>query len=70
MNPRLTPETAAMREMVLAFAGRDLPPAGDGPFDAGEFRRRWGLAGKQGLTGATVPPSTAGAGWTPSPPPS
>lgn len=30
MNPRLTPETAAMREMVLAFAGRDLPPAGNG----------------------------------------
>ncbi|SFQ37940.1 MULTISPECIES: L-prolyl-[peptidyl-carrier protein] dehydrogenase [Actinomadura] len=62
MNPRLTPETAAMREMVLAFAGRDLPPAGNGPFDAGEFRRRWGLAGKQGLTGATVPAEYGGSG--------
>ncbi len=62
MDSRLSPETAAMRDMVLAFAGRDLPAAADGAFDPADFRRRWRLAGKQGLTGATVPAEYGGSG--------
>ncbi|GAA1894409.1 L-prolyl-[peptidyl-carrier protein] dehydrogenase [Actinomadura bangladeshensis] len=62
MTPRLSPETAAMRDMVLAFAGRDLPAAPDRAFDPADFRRRWRLAGKQGLTGATVPAEYGGSG--------
>ncbi|TDD80541.1 acyl-CoA dehydrogenase [Actinomadura rubrisoli] len=59
-NTHLSPETEAMREMVLAFARRDL--AGSGGFDPGEFRRRWRLAGEQGLTGGTVPDKYGGSG--------
>jgi alkylation response protein AidB-like acyl-CoA dehydrogenase len=55
-----------MRDMVLHFAHRDLSGAGDPPgstgWDAGDFRRRWQLAGKQGIVGATVPSRYGGSG--------
>nr|WP_131741036.1 L-prolyl-[peptidyl-carrier protein] dehydrogenase [Actinomadura roseirufa] len=49
-----------MREMVLAFARRDL--GGDGAFEPAGFRRRWRLAGNQGLVGGTVPAEFGGSG--------
>jgi alkylation response protein AidB-like acyl-CoA dehydrogenase len=65
MNLELSPETdptdtAAMRAMVVAFARRDLGPGGT--FDPADFRRRWRLAGKQGLLGGTVPGEYGGSG--------
>lgn len=61
MNLDLAPETAAMCEALTAFARRDLgqTPESLTPED---FRRRWQLAGKQGITGATVPEAYGGSG--------
>ena len=60
------PETAEMRDMVLQFARRDLsgPPGASGTpaWDPEEFRRRWQLAGKQGIVGATIPSRYGGSG--------
>ncbi|MEE1941358.1 acyl-CoA dehydrogenase family protein [Streptomyces sp. TRM 70361] len=71
MNFDLDPETAEMRDMVLRFARRELArppgvsgasPDAPGGFDSGDFRRRWLLAGKQGVVGATVPGRYGGSG--------
>ncbi|RFS82223.1 acyl-CoA dehydrogenase [Actinomadura spongiicola] len=63
MNLRLTPELTEMRETVLAFARRDLAPEqGGDAAGADRFRARWRLAGRQGLTGATVPAEYGGSG--------
>ncbi|MEV5379578.1 L-prolyl-[peptidyl-carrier protein] dehydrogenase [Streptomyces nondiastaticus] len=61
MNFDFDTETAEMRDMVVRFARRDL---GDGTaaHDPDDFRRRWQLAGKQGLTGASVPAAYGGSG--------
>ncbi|MFC5718651.1 L-prolyl-[peptidyl-carrier protein] dehydrogenase [Streptomyces gamaensis] len=61
MNFDFDPETEEMRAMVVAFARRDL--GGDGTYRTREeFRRRWQLAGKQGLVGTTVPAADGGSG--------
>ncbi|MGK5730886.1 L-prolyl-[peptidyl-carrier protein] dehydrogenase [Streptomyces sp. URMC 124] len=61
MNFDFDTETAQMRDMVVRFARRDL---GDGTaaHDPLEFRRRWQLAGKQGIVGASVPAAYGGSG--------
>ncbi|MFE5871270.1 L-prolyl-[peptidyl-carrier protein] dehydrogenase [Streptomyces roseifaciens] len=61
MNFDFDTETAEMRDMVVRFARRDL---GDGTaaHDPEEFRRRWRLAGKQGIVGASVPAAYGGSG--------
>ncbi|MEU1816325.1 L-prolyl-[peptidyl-carrier protein] dehydrogenase [Streptomyces roseifaciens] len=61
MNFDFDTETAEMRDMVVRFARRDL---GDGTaaYDPEEFRRRWQLAGKQGIVGASVPAAYGGSG--------
>ncbi|MCQ8769418.1 L-prolyl-[peptidyl-carrier protein] dehydrogenase [Streptomyces telluris] len=61
MNFDFDTETAEMRDMVVRFARRDL---GDGTaaHDPEEFRRRWQLAGKQGIVGASVPAAYGGSG--------
>ncbi|MEH6379331.1 L-prolyl-[peptidyl-carrier protein] dehydrogenase [Streptomyces sp. KLMMK] len=61
MNFEFDTETAEMRDMVVRFARRDL---GDGTaaHDPEEFRRRWQLAGKQGIVGASVPAAYGGSG--------
>ncbi|TDT28117.1 L-prolyl-[peptidyl carrier protein] dehydrogenase [Streptomyces sp. BK208] len=54
-------DTTQMRDMVVRFARREL--ASPGCFDdAGDFRRRWRLAGKQGLVGTSVPGEFGGSG--------
>ncbi|ATL69260.1 L-prolyl-[peptidyl-carrier protein] dehydrogenase [Nocardia terpenica] len=60
MNFDLPPETEAMCAALTAFARRDL--AGGDCFDPGDFRRRWRLAGRQGIVGATVPEEYGGSG--------
>ncbi|WP_058042581.1 L-prolyl-[peptidyl-carrier protein] dehydrogenase [Streptomyces roseifaciens] len=61
MNFDFDTETAEMCDMVVRFARRDL---GDGTaaHDPEEFRRRWRLAGKQGIVGASVPAAYGGSG--------
>ncbi|MFC8741131.1 L-prolyl-[peptidyl-carrier protein] dehydrogenase [Streptomyces sp. NPDC057176] len=54
-------ETAEMRDMVVRFARRELDSSGRFA-DAEDFRRRWRLAGKQGLVGTTVPGEFGGSG--------
>ncbi|CAM5296918.1 L-prolyl-[peptidyl-carrier protein] dehydrogenase [Streptomyces aurantiogriseus] len=60
MNFDFDAETEEMRDMVVRFAGGELtaPPE----FDPDDFRRRWRLAGKQGLVGSTVPVAYGGSG--------
>jgi L-prolyl-PCP dehydrogenase len=60
MNFDLPAETETMCEAVIALARRDL--AGADTFDLDDFRRRWQLAGKQGIVGATVPEEYGGSG--------
>ncbi|MFE7721999.1 L-prolyl-[peptidyl-carrier protein] dehydrogenase [Nocardia rhizosphaerihabitans] len=60
MNFDLPPDTEAMCEALIAFAHRDL--GGTDSFVAEDFRRRWMLAGKQGILGATVPEQYGGSG--------
>ncbi|MBL1075895.1 acyl-CoA dehydrogenase family protein [Nocardia sp. 2] len=61
MNFDLPPDIEAMCTALTAFARRDLNgPAHD--FDSTDFRRRWLLAGKQGILGATVPEEYGGSG--------
>lgn len=60
MNFDLPAETREMYDMVVGFASREL--AAPEVFDSGDFRRRWSLAGKQGLVGATVPTEYGGSG--------
>ncbi|WP_338896097.1 hypothetical protein WBG99_10625 [Streptomyces sp. TG1A-60] len=68
MNFEFDADTEEMRAMVVTFAQRELSdrsePAAHG-FDADDFRRRWLLAGTQGLVGVSSPPSTEAAAWTP-----
>lgn len=77
MNFDFDPDTEEMREMVVRFAQRELsspgsptgsasPATEDGTrrgagFDSDEFRRRWLLAGKQGLVGGVVPSEYGGS---------
>lgn len=59
------PECEEMRAMVLAFARRELAGpygAAHAGFDADDFRRRWRLAGAQGLVGGAVPVEYGGSG--------
>jgi alkylation response protein AidB-like acyl-CoA dehydrogenase len=60
MNFDLAAETEEMRDMVRRFADRELAPPAE--FDADDFRRRWRLAGKQGLVGSSVPHAYGGSG--------
>jgi len=60
MNFDFDPDTEEMREMVTRFAEHEL--SGGGDFDAGEFRHRWRLAGKQGIVGTTIPDEYGGGG--------
>ncbi|WP_194813449.1 L-prolyl-[peptidyl-carrier protein] dehydrogenase [Nocardia sp. XZ_19_385] len=60
MNFELSPEITAMCEAVTGFAQRDL--TGPDSFEPIDFRRRWELAGKQGILGATVPTQYGGSG--------
>ncbi|MFD1660491.1 L-prolyl-[peptidyl-carrier protein] dehydrogenase [Streptomyces caeni] len=60
MNFEYDTDTAQMRDMVVNFARRDL--SGPCEWDAADFRRRWQLAGKQGLAGATIPGEYGGSG--------
>lgn len=58
-------ECEEMCATVLAFARRELTARGGAAhpaFDAGDFRRRWRLAGAQGLVGGTVPVDYGGSG--------
>ncbi|QLE74726.1 acyl-CoA dehydrogenase [Streptomyces rectiverticillatus] len=61
MNFDFDTETAEMRDMVVRFARRDLCD-GTAAHDPQEFRRRWRLAGKQGIVGASVPAAYGGSG--------
>ncbi|WP_280343217.1 L-prolyl-[peptidyl-carrier protein] dehydrogenase [Nocardia abscessus] len=60
MNFDLPADTEAMCAALTAFARREL--AGAGTFAPQDFRRRWQLAGKQGILGATVPEEHGGSG--------
>ncbi|OEV02432.1 L-prolyl-[peptidyl-carrier protein] dehydrogenase [Streptomyces oceani] len=60
MNFDLPEETREMCDMVVRFASRDLQTSDT--FDADDFRRRWQLAGKQGIVGASVPSAYGGSG--------
>ncbi|MFI9503296.1 L-prolyl-[peptidyl-carrier protein] dehydrogenase [Nocardia sp. NPDC052566] len=60
MNFDLPPDVEAMCEALAGFARRDLN--GPDPFEPIDFRRRWQLAGKQGVLGATVPEEYGGSG--------
>nr|BAG84241.1 putative L-prolyl-PCP dehydrogenase [Streptomyces griseoviridis] len=70
MNFDFDPETREMREMVVGFARRELnggagfrPGPGGGTDEAAaDFRHRWQLAGKQGITGSCVPAAYGGSG--------
>ncbi|MEU2560433.1 L-prolyl-[peptidyl-carrier protein] dehydrogenase [Streptomyces longispororuber] len=64
MNFAFDDETEDMREAVERFARRELggAPPRDGVPDREEFRRRWQLAGKQGLVGSVVPERYGGSG--------
>ncbi|RCG21299.1 acyl-CoA dehydrogenase [Streptomyces diacarni] len=53
-------ETEEMRDMVTRFAHREL--AAPAAFDAGDFRRRWSRAGRQGLVGSSLPVAYGGSG--------
>jgi alkylation response protein AidB-like acyl-CoA dehydrogenase len=65
MNFEFDTDTEEMRAIVVAFARRELSGRRDtaGPgFVAGDFRRRWRLAGQQGLVGGSVPVEYGGSG--------
>ncbi|MEV0440553.1 L-prolyl-[peptidyl-carrier protein] dehydrogenase [Streptomyces spectabilis] len=63
MNFAFDDDTEDMREAVERFARRDLAdPPPDGALDPAEFRRRWQLAGKQGVVGSVVPERYGGSG--------
>ncbi|MCI3934240.1 L-prolyl-[peptidyl-carrier protein] dehydrogenase [Streptomyces sp. AN091965] len=64
MNFAFDDDTEDMREAVERFARRDLggPPPAAGAPDPAEFRRRWQLAGTQGLVGSVVPERYGGSG--------
>ncbi|WP_406175801.1 L-prolyl-[peptidyl-carrier protein] dehydrogenase [Streptomyces sp. NBC_00996] len=65
MNFEFDADTEEMRAMVVAFAQRELAGRRDAAhavFDAGDFRRRWRLAGEQGLVGGAVPAEYGGSG--------
>ncbi|GHD88845.1 L-prolyl-[peptidyl-carrier protein] dehydrogenase [Streptomyces naganishii] len=65
MNFDFDAETEDMRDMVVRFARRELDPPRDFASlddDGADFRRRWRLAGKQGLVGTTVPDEHGGSG--------
>ncbi|WP_240044975.1 L-prolyl-[peptidyl-carrier protein] dehydrogenase [Streptomyces alboflavus] len=57
-------DAAEMCRMVEAFARRELGDVPD-PFAPAEFRRRWLLAGGQGLVGSVVPTAYGGSGLDP-----
>ncbi|MFB7657283.1 MULTISPECIES: L-prolyl-[peptidyl-carrier protein] dehydrogenase [unclassified Streptomyces] len=61
MNFDFDAETEEMRDMVVRFARRELDSAGRFA-DAADFRRRWRLAGEQGLVGTVVPVEYGGSG--------
>ncbi|MCX4911596.1 L-prolyl-[peptidyl-carrier protein] dehydrogenase [Streptomyces sp. NBC_00878] len=65
MNFAFDADTEEMRAMVVAFAQRELS-GGYGQtghaFDADDFRRRWLLAGKQGVVGGVIPTEYGGSG--------
>ncbi|KQY29166.1 acyl-CoA dehydrogenase [Nocardia sp. Root136] len=60
MNFDLPSDTETMCAALTAFARRDL--GGTGTFVPQDFRRRWQLAGRQGILGATVPEELGGSG--------
>ncbi|MFD3312457.1 L-prolyl-[peptidyl-carrier protein] dehydrogenase [Streptomyces sp. NPDC058694] len=65
MNFAFDPDVEEMRTMIVAFARRELdgrPEQPDTAFDPHEFRRRWILAGKQGVVGGVVPLEYGGSG--------
>jgi L-prolyl-PCP dehydrogenase len=65
MNFAFDAETEDMRAMVVRFAQRELggrPEELATGFDAAGFRRRWLLAGKQGLVGSVIPGEYGGSG--------
>ncbi|MGC9540706.1 L-prolyl-[peptidyl-carrier protein] dehydrogenase [Streptomyces sp. UG1] len=65
MNFELDADSEEMRAMVVAFARRELAARKDAArtvFDPGDFRRRWRLAGAQGLVGGAVPVEYGGSG--------
>ncbi|MDG5806140.1 acyl-CoA dehydrogenase family protein [Streptomyces ossamyceticus] len=59
-NPDFDQQTREMRDMVVQFARREL--AGPATSAPDEFRRRWQLAGKQGLAGSSAPVDYGGSG--------
>ncbi|MEV0766191.1 L-prolyl-[peptidyl-carrier protein] dehydrogenase [Nocardia sp. NPDC050435] len=60
MNSELAPDVEAMCEAVRGLARRDF--CGPETFEPQDFRRRWQLAGRQGLLGVTVPREYGGSG--------
>lgn len=65
MNFEFDADCEEMRAMVVAFAQRELVGREDAArtvFDPGDFRRRWRLAGAQGLVGGAVPLEYGGSG--------
>ncbi|QOV34523.1 acyl-CoA dehydrogenase family protein [Streptomyces ferrugineus] len=65
MNFEFDADSEEMRAMVVAFAQRELVGRKDAArtaFDPGDFRRRWRLAGAQGLVGGAVPLEYGGSG--------
>ncbi|QQM38451.1 L-prolyl-[peptidyl-carrier protein] dehydrogenase [Streptomyces liliifuscus] len=65
MNFAFDPDVEEMRTMIVAFARRELggrPEQSDTGFDPDEFRRRWMLAGKQGVVGGVMPLEYGGSG--------
>ncbi|WP_435208777.1 L-prolyl-[peptidyl-carrier protein] dehydrogenase [Streptomyces sp. bgisy034] len=65
MNFEFDADTEEMRAVVVAFARRELVGHRDtarAVFDPADFRRRWRLAGAQGLVGGAVPLEYGGSG--------
>jgi alkylation response protein AidB-like acyl-CoA dehydrogenase len=65
MNFEFDADTEEMCAMVVAFAQRELAGRGEAAsstLDVGDFRRRWQLAGEQGLVGGAVPVDYGGSG--------
>ncbi|WP_432192754.1 L-prolyl-[peptidyl-carrier protein] dehydrogenase [Streptomyces sp. bgisy027] len=65
MNFEFDADTEEMRAVVVAFARRELVGHRDtarAVFDPADFRRRWRLAGAQGLVGGAVPVEYGGSG--------
>jgi alkylation response protein AidB-like acyl-CoA dehydrogenase len=62
MDFDLDPLTEEMCRTVVRFAQHELNRGLHEPYDAHDFRRRWRLAGRQGLLGCAVPAEHGGDG--------